>query len=241
MIRAVLFDLFETLVTESATRPAGVSSLAVEFGCERKAFRSEWKAVRSAVTVGRLSFGQALSDVAAKLGGQVEEATVQRLCEERTRTKAQAFAHIEHQVLAMLDHLRGRNLRLGIVSNCCAEDVAAWPHCSLAQRFDCTVFSFEVGLEKPDPRIYAEAVRRLGGDVSQTWFIGDGGSDELSGARQAGLRAFKALWFLRRWPHFREEPCAAASFATVAEVVSLVEQALGPADGASGGPPPAGA
>jgi HAD superfamily hydrolase (TIGR01549 family) len=233
-IRAVLFDLFETLVTESLTRPAGVSSLAPEFGCEGEAFRRQWKPLRSAVTVGQLSFRQALRNVATTRGGHAEEATLQRLSEERTRTKAEAFAHIDDQVLSMVDYLRSRNLRLGIVSNCFAEDVAAWPHCSLSSRFDCTVFSCEVGLAKPDPRIYVEAIRRLAVDVSETWFIGDGGSDELSGAEHAGLRAFKALWFLRRWPHFREEPHSVASFASVDDVINEVDQAISRPGGASG-------
>ena len=167
MLRAVLFDLFETLVTESVTRPAGVSSLAPEFGCEREAFRKQWKPLRSAVTVGQLSFRQALRNVATTLGGHAEEATLEWLSEERTRTKAEAFAHIDDQVLSMVDYLRGRNLRLGIVSNCFAEDVAAWPHCYLSSRFDCTVFSCEAGLAKPDPRIYIEAIRRLGVEVSE--------------------------------------------------------------------------
>ena len=139
----------------------------------------------------------------------------------------------------MTDYLRRRSLRLGIISNCFAEDVAAWPGCSLASRFDCTLFSFEVGLAKPDPEIYIEATRRLRVDVSETWFIGDGGHEELSGAEQAGLRALKALWFLKRWPRFREKPCSATTVATVDEVVSLVERVIGPPHGAPQGSIPA--
>jgi putative hydrolase of the HAD superfamily len=90
------------------------------------------------------------------------------------------------------------------------------------------VWSFEVGLAKPDPEIYIEAIRRLQVDVSETWFIGDGMHEELSGAERAGLRAFRALWFLRRWPNFREEPCSSsvASVASVEEVLRLVEQSI---------------
>ena len=130
----------------------------------------------------------------------------------------------------MLDHLRSRNVRLGIVSNCFAEDVAAWSQCSLASYFDCTVFSFEVGVAKPDPEIYMEATRRLGVAASDTWFIGDGAQEELSGAEQAGLRAFRALWFLRRWPHFTDEPSSTASLASVEDFVALVEQSIRPLD-----------
>jgi len=199
MVRAVLFDLFETLITESRSQPAGVSSLASELGCEREAFRRQWKALRPAVTVGRTSFHQALSEMATKLGRHAEDATLQRMCNERIHAKAEPFEQIEHQVLMVIDHVRSRDLRLGIISNCFAEDVAAWSQCSLASRFDCTVFSFEIGLAKPpakpDPEIYREATRRLRVDVSETLFIGDGGHEELSGAEQAGLRALGHFGF----------------------------------------------
>ena len=180
------------------------------------------------MTAGRVSFRQALSDIATGLGSHVDEATLQRLCDERTRTKTAPFTPVEPQVLEVLDYLRSRAVRLGVISNCFAEDVAAWPHSTLASRCDSALFSFDVGLAKPDPTIYVQATRQLGVDVSETWFVGDGADDELSGAAQAGLRAFKALWFLRRWPHFRDEPCAAASIANVEDVVSLVDQVMGP-------------
>jgi HAD superfamily hydrolase (TIGR01509 family) len=238
MVRAVLFDLFETLITESRTQPAGVSSLGPHLGCEREAFRREWKALRPAVMIGRVSFRQALSDIAIRLGSHVGNATLQRVCDERIRIKEEPLTQIEPPVLMMLDHLRNRDLRLGIVSNCFAEDVAAWPTCSLASRFDCTVFSFEVGLAKPDPEIYVEATRRLRVDVSEAWFIGDGAHEELSGAEQAGLRAFRALWFLKRWPHFAEEACSTASVASFDNFVSLVEQSPSPLDSRLPGPGP---
>jgi putative hydrolase of the HAD superfamily len=177
--------------------------------------------------IGRLPLRQALHDIAASLGSHVEDATLQRMCDDRVRAKAAAFEPIEPQVLGTIEQLRGRGLRLGLISNCFAEDVVAWPRCSLASHFDWTVFSFDVGLAKPDSAIYLEATRRLGVDVSDTWFIGDGMHDELSGAERAGLRAFRALWFLRRWPDFREQPCSAKSVASVEEIVRLVEQSAG--------------
>jgi FMN phosphatase YigB (HAD superfamily) len=227
MVTAVLFDLFETLITESRTRPPGVSSLAPSLGCERDAFRREWKARRPDVTIGRLSFRQAIADITSALGCPADESTLQQLCEQRLRTKAEPFEQIEDHILIMVDGLRSRGLRLGAISNCIAEDVAAWPHSALAARVDCAVFSFEVGLAKPDPEIYREATRRMKVDAAHTWFIGDGGSDELSGAEHAGLHPIRATWFLRRWPHFRDEPSSIAQVATAAEITTLVERALG--------------
>jgi HAD superfamily hydrolase (TIGR01509 family) len=228
MVRAVLFDLFETLITESGAPPACASSLGPELGYEREAFRAKWRTCRPDVAVGRLSLRQALAEIAARLGRQPEEATLQRVCQDRIRAKAAPFEQIEPQILRMIDHLRRRGLRLGVVSNCFAEDVVAWPQCSLSSHFDSTVFSFEVGLAKPDPEIYLEATHRLGVQAADTWFIGDGAHEELSGAERTGLRPFRALWFLRRWPNLREERCSAVSLASVEDVLSLVEQSTGP-------------
>jgi len=96
-------------------------------------------------------------------------------------------------------------------------------HNALDRRLDCTGFSFEFGLAKPDPEVHLEATRRLRVDVADTGFIGDGMDEEVSGAERAGLRAFRALWFLRCWTNFREEPGSTA-IATVEDVFSLVEQ-----------------
>jgi FMN phosphatase YigB (HAD superfamily) len=224
MVRAVLFDLFETLITECHTRPAGVSSLAPELGCDRAAFRSRLITMRPAVLSGRLSFRQALDDIAAALGGHAEDATLQRMCDDRIRLKREPFAHIEDQILLMLDDLRRRGLRIAIVSNCCAEDVTAWPGCSLASRVDGALFSFEAGLAKPHPEIYVEATRRLRVDVSEAWFIGDGGDGELAGAERAGLRALRAMWFPRRWPHSQDQPPCTADLESPADVVNLLTE-----------------
>jgi putative hydrolase of the HAD superfamily len=60
---------------------------------------------------------------------------------------------------------------------------------------DVSVFSFDVGLAKPEPEIYVEALRRLNAEGRHAVFVGDGGDDELVGAERAGLRAAHATWF----------------------------------------------
>jgi len=67
MVKAVLFDLFETLITESSSQPAGVSSLGSELGFESEAFRNEWKARRPDIVLGRLSLRDALMEIGAAL------------------------------------------------------------------------------------------------------------------------------------------------------------------------------
>ena len=201
MIRAVLFDLFETLITESQVPPTRAAVLGETLGLDGEAFRVEWKARRPRVVLGQLSFAEALTEISRALTGFVDAPAVRRVCEQRIREKAIAFGEIDENISAMIGELRGMGLGLAVVSNCFAEDVTAWSTWPLAREFQCFVFSYAAGTAKPDPTIYLKATRGLGVEPETSVFIGDGGDGELVGAVQTGLRAFRALWFLRRWPH----------------------------------------
>ena len=218
MIKAVLFDLYETLITESHVAPTRASSLAHVFGLERQAYRAEWKARRPRIVVGELSFADALTEVSQTLAGTVDTAAVQRICEQRIREKAAAFAHPDDQVAALISGLVRRGVGLGVVSNGFREDVLPWPDCSLAPAFQCTAFSCEEGVAKPDPEIYLRAMRRLRVQPETAVYIGDGGDNELTGAEQAGLRAFRAAWFVRGSSHGFPWP----ELTTCGDVLALV-------------------
>ena len=201
MIQAVLFDLFETLVTESGASVRRAGSLAQDLGVDQDAYRSHWRSRRFDVVLGRSSFRETLAQIAGTLGTPPNDGLLDRLRSERVAQKAAVLRTVEPDVLAALSALRAAGLRLGVVTNCFAEDVAAWESSSLHTLFDATVFSCAVGLAKPDPEIYLLACRQLHVPPDRTLFIGDGGDNELVGARTAGLRAERALWFLSRWPH----------------------------------------
>jgi HAD superfamily hydrolase (TIGR01662 family) len=99
---------------------------------------------------------------------------------------------VEPEVLDTLDRLRADGKRLGLVSNITLlprlvrEDL---DRMSLGSRLDATVFSSEVGFRKPDPRIFREALERLGSDPAETVFVGDRLYDDISGAQAVGMRA----------------------------------------------------
>ena len=200
MITAVLFDLFETLITESGIQPTRASSLATVLGLENDAYRKEWKARRSCVVRGQMSFAEALTEISHALIGKVDQAAIQGICRQRTREKAMAYAQIHNEVAALVTSLARRDVALAVISNGFEEDVLGWSHCSLAHQFRCAVFSCAERIAKPDPEIYQRAVRRLGVNPATTVYIGDGGDDELLGAEHAGVRAYRAAWFVRKSP-----------------------------------------
>jgi putative hydrolase of the HAD superfamily len=201
MITAVLFDLFETLVTESGIQPTRASHLAPALGLERDAYRKEWKARRPGIVRGQMSFAEALRDISQTLIGRADQAAIHDICQQRIREKAVAYAQIHDGVAALVTALARRGVGLAVVSNGFEEDVLGWSRCALAADIRCTAFSCREGIAKPDPEIYLRAVLRLGVDPATTVYVGDGGDDELAGAAGAGLRAHRAAWFVRNSPH----------------------------------------
>ncbi len=200
MITTVLFDLYETLVTESAIRPTRASSLADALGLEENAYRAEWRKRRPRIVRGEISFADALAEISRFLIGRVDVAKIHRIRQERIREKAAVYAQIDKDVDALVAMLAGQSINLAVISNGFQEDVVGWSRCSLAPRFHCTVFSCEEHVTKPDPEIYLRAVHRLDAKPAATVYIGDGAEDELVGAERAGLRPGRASWYVRNAP-----------------------------------------
>jgi putative hydrolase of the HAD superfamily len=96
------------------------------------------------------------------------------------------------EVLETLDRLKGEGYRMGLVSNLTLRpdlmraDLDRW---GLMTYLDATVFSSEVGVRKPDARIFREALERLETRPTTTVFVGDRLYDDISGAQAVGMRA----------------------------------------------------
>ena len=99
---------------------------------------------------------------------------------------------------ALLEALRNRGLKLGLVSN--ASDPPEILHrdleeMGLAERLDVAVFSSEVGRRKPDPAIFETALEALGVQAGDAMFVGDRLYEDIRGAGELGMTTVQALWF----------------------------------------------
>jgi putative hydrolase of the HAD superfamily len=197
MIQAVVFDLFETLVTEAEVSPRRASSLASFLGLPETAYRREWRARRADIVLGRCSFRQALSDIAKVLGAPADDVVLDSIVTQRLEQKRTVLSRPAPELLAVLASLRAEGLSLGVLSNCFPEDMAAWQVSPLHRYFDAGVFSCAVGMAKPDPAIYLLACELLRVPPARALFVGDGADGELLGAEAAGLKALSAAWFRR--------------------------------------------
>lgn len=99
---------------------------------------------------------------------------------------------------ALLESLRSRGLRLGLVSN--AFDPGWLLHRDLeqmgiAERIDFAVFSSELGKRKPHPEIFERALEALEVTPDEALFVGDRLYEDVRGAAELGMQTVQALWF----------------------------------------------
>ena len=105
---------------------------------------------------------------------------------------------VEAPTMATLDSLKASGYRMGLVSNVTLrpslmrEDLK---RLGLDAYLDATVFSSETGLRKPDPSIFAEALRRVGARSAEAAFVGDRLHDDVGGAQAVGMRAVQTRQF----------------------------------------------
>ena len=199
-MHAVLFDLYETLVSELSVPVRRASSLATQLGVDDAAYKREWKSRRPEILLGHCTFQEALAQIRDKLGSRVDHAVLEQLRAERVAEKTAVLAKVEPEVFAAIAELRRRGVKLALVTNCLPEDVEGWERSPLHSFFSVTAFSHVAGVMKPDPAIYIATCRELDVTPQHALFVGDG-TDEVAGARAAGLEAVRALWFASKWPN----------------------------------------
>lgn len=105
---------------------------------------------------------------------------------------------VDEEMLEVLQGLRAGGYAIGIVSNITLrpnllrEDFERW---GLSRLVDAAVFSSEVGVRKPDGRIFREALTGLSAAPEEAVFVGDRLHDDVGGAQAAGMRAVQSRQF----------------------------------------------
>jgi putative hydrolase of the HAD superfamily len=95
---------------------------------------------------------------------------------------------VPDNVVPALEALRRRKLSLTVVSNANGTLCAHMERLGLARLVDCVLDSCDLGVEKPDPRLFEIALERSGAVRDSTIHVGDLYGVDVLGARAAGIR-----------------------------------------------------
>ncbi|MGH2998688.1 MAG: HAD family hydrolase [Gaiellaceae bacterium] len=206
MLAAVLFDWGDTLMRWawepellSAGHDAGLGAIGREPApAMTERFRDAYLPLLWVPgTLEEIEYPALVRELLGEEGIEVTDAELELFLEaEHTAwSAARMLATTTH---ALLEALRDRGLKVGLVSN--ALDPPGLLHRDLEQmdvanRLDVAVFSSEVGWRKPHPAIFERALDAIGVDPADTLFVGDTLATDVAGAAALGMHTCQALWF----------------------------------------------
>ncbi len=199
--RGVIFDLFHTL-TALESEWSDLPPTSVLLGIDRRVWNEvDTRSARRRLTGEQRDPYLIVREMALQADPTIPDDRIRAAAEIRLRRFRDALQRIPQANVAALQSLRKAGLRLGLVSNADAMEVATWKDCPLAGLFDSEIFSCDVGLVKPEPAIFRKCLGELALPADACMFVGDGGSNELVGAKDVGLATvFVSGVIAQLWP-----------------------------------------
>ena len=188
--QAILFDLFGTLVPSFCSDRFGecLDEMGQALGLESGDFPDSWvfETYRERVAGVYGTVEANIRAICADKGITVTESQIEAATELRVASTRESLCP-RSDAIDVLRELRSRGLLLAVISDCSAEVPAIWNETPFAEYFDVTVFSCVIGTKKPDPRMYRQAFETLDVRPEDCLYVGDGFSQELSGAKRLGI------------------------------------------------------
>jgi putative hydrolase of the HAD superfamily len=182
--KAVLFDFFGTL-SRGVRTPRG--NVAAALGCDE----SKLKRVMAESFYDRAtgSFGdviQTMAWIARQVGVEATDTQLREAVAAHSEAQSRNF-ELRADATTVLRCLRNASILIGVVSDCTHDLVSRWDALQIAEFIDVRSLSIELGVCKPDPKIYLHATSCLGVLPQDCIYVGDGASHELTGAATLGM------------------------------------------------------
>ena len=187
--KAIIFDLYGTLIEDLSydEYQQVLAQMAEVLSVPYQDFASQWSDASHLRTTG---------------GYETVEDSIRENCKGMSwnRDRLQDAVHLRMEymrnaltpredALETLTRLKDLGYKIGLISDCGLEVPLLWPDTPFAPIVLDPVFSSTAGTKKPDPAIYQMACDRLGVEPQDCLYIGDGNSQELSGASKMGMEA----------------------------------------------------
>ena len=196
MIKAVIFDMYETLITHFNSPLYFGTQMSIDAGISEDKFQELWEPTEIDRTIGIMTLEEVLEMVLIKNKCYSKELR-DSIVKKRMAAKEECFNHLHPEIIPLLCSLKEKGIMIGLISNCFSEESYVIKKSALFPYFDAVFLSYEQGIQKPDPEIYKRCMNKLTVKADECVYVGDGGSFELEAARELGMNAVQAVWYLQ--------------------------------------------
>jgi putative hydrolase of the HAD superfamily len=202
MIKAVFFDLYQTLVhyqpTQAELEAQALESLGInttakamdrpiltanEFMAQQLAKNPLSKRTREEVAALYIEYQRI---VLKEAGINAEQKVVMKLLAAMQNARMDLV--LFEDTLPVLTDLKARGLVTGLISNIEKNMTEAIQKLGVASKLDIVVTSQDAGVAKPQPEIFLYALNKAGVKPAETLYVGDQCQVDVLGANGAGMK-----------------------------------------------------
>jgi len=184
-------------VISKPQNPDCISRMCQVLGQDIDDFMDVYRSTRAGYDNGRLSAEAYWRTVVQRMGREPNDDVIKVLIQQ----DVEGWTEVNQAMLAFIAQSREKLHKLAIISNMTREALAfITEHSQWLTYFDACVFSFEVGVNKPDSRIYEICLDRLTIPAQACLFVDDS-EENVLGARRTGMHGIHYTSF----PRFLQE------------------------------------
>ena len=196
MIKAVIFDMFETLVTHFESPVYMGKQIVNDIGISESKFREIWDTTDDDRTLGKRTLEDVIEEILI-VNNCYSTELYEKIITKRKQSKIECFEHIHPEIVPFFKALKEKNIKIGLITNCYSEERDVIKNIIFWDYFDSACMSCELGMKKPDVNIFKKCMNDLSVEPEECLYIGDGGSFELETARTLGMNPIQAAWYLK--------------------------------------------
>lgn len=204
-IKAVLFDLDDTLFDHQYSSRSGLVALMQRYDSLRQASLEELERLHMAllnelhieVLRGKVSKDDMRAERFRRIFLHYGEQASPAILQEVVMLYRQAYKNARRAICGVVPLLQALHSRVHIAvvtNNALIEQQEKLQVCGLTSLIDTLVASGEVGSIKPESAIFEITLQRIGCSAHEAIMIGDSWSADVIGAHGAGIQA---IWFNR--------------------------------------------
>lgn len=197
-INVIFFDLFFTIVTPKYNE-LGNENDVLKITKEEWELYAEDNELYEKRANGKVKAPiKIIESIIEKIGMQVSDQDKNEILRLREERFKKSLMEIDFTIINVLINLKKSGKRICLISNADVIDVKYFEKSPLYNLFDDAIFSYEAGCLKPENKIYNIALNKMNVKPEQCIFIGDGGSNELKGAKELGIKTILTTYLLKR-------------------------------------------
>ena len=196
MIKAVIFDMFETLITHFKSPLYFGKQIAEDMDIPEAKFREIWDPTDYARTIGKMTLEEVFEQI-LRDSDKYDAELVRKLADRRTACKVECFSHLHEEIVPMFEELKKQGYKVGLLSNCYFEEATVIKNSMLWNYFDVAYLSCEQGMAKPEEEFFLRCTDALLVEPSECLYVGDGGSKEVETAGRLGMKPLQAVWYFK--------------------------------------------